>query len=182
MLFSFQPIVNRLQNISLLLNEIDFGDMEIVHRSILNTINNMSERVSNLNSGSMDERSVDRIRDQIVRFRVNLRDASKQIEETQIKFAQYYRQEIGEQKEQFEKLSALMQEQFNPRAFMYKYTFAQLSQLLNLLNQLNGDFMDVGGSLEQEKLSKTRNDYGDATQDGDSIRYNNDPARPTLSP
>jgi hypothetical protein len=99
------------------------------------------------------------------------------VDSLQSQTAETYRSQIGTQKETFEALSDIMQQQMNPEAFRSRMAFHSLAKLNEILSLLNGGLMDLNGNLEQAGRAAPMRPEGGATE-----TFDKDPESSPLSP
>jgi len=119
------------------------------------------------------------MREQISRLKQQLHQLAQSVEEQKLKYAESYRQRLGEGKAAFEAMGAGMQSRTHPEAFNDKQTFARLQQTIDLISHIQGDLLDLDGRIEQEELRSRPSPSPNAAQ---APSYDQDPAPPTMSP
>jgi hypothetical protein len=125
------------------------------------------------NSGGPEEQA-----NQYPALRFQLHKLTDIIEELQSQWADRYRMQAGENKDQFEELTDSLQQQTNPIAYESKMTFHVLDQIKDRLSEIGAELMDMRGQVEHQAVEQLRNqaDIGSVPD------YDNDPAKSSLSP
>jgi hypothetical protein len=125
--------------------------------------------------------NADEKRSILVRMRQAVRKLQEQLEQIKTKTAETYRKHIGaEEKEEFERLSPELQQQYNAQAYRSFAAFHAADELLDRLSGLNSALMDAGSELDRS-MRPAEADADRRTGGGYAKHYDRDPA-PPLSP
>ncbi len=167
----FQETARQVGQAISLLNGLDMADKESVRQETLQCVSKIQAFLDRWQSVSPgDSESVEQTREQIADCRASLSDCLPKLEEVQTEWAHRYRSECGGKTGEYEKLSDTLQQQV-PEVYRWKRNYEQSSQALEALYRLNGQLMDVGSQLEQERLDRMP-----PVEIGPAGRYDRDPA------
>ncbi|WP_274650722.1 hypothetical protein [Paenibacillus humicola] len=114
------------------------------------------------------------------RCRAEATKVSKRLDELRTEAAQRYRQQIGSDKDRFEKLPETIQQQQAPAAFGWKNAFHRMTSCLDELDRIKASLLDWEGELERRELKRKGVPFGD--ESAAAVHFADSEDRPTLSP
>jgi hypothetical protein len=178
---TFQSVIDRIQKVSQLLSGIPAHEREKEHviQSFRQELSDMSSRIQSFQGQQDSNQNADKTREMLAGCRADLFRFIKEIDVLMTDFAEAYRQSIGDRKNQFEQLSDIMQQSFDPQAYQHKHIFGQLTHCKDQIRVLTSSIMDLEGGLEHRQLVQKGFTPG-AGSDVSDLGAPSD--RPSLSP
>lgn len=122
---------------------------------------------------------VHQIRQDITNLRTQIEAVQDEVDQLENTMAMEYRINVGQAKNTFETMSSVEQMATNPQAFQSLQGFKDMEYVKNVLDQLNGQLMDVSQEIEHTWLAQQPTKP--IKSDGESP-YDDGLPRPTLSP
>jgi small-conductance mechanosensitive channel len=156
------------------LNGLDTAERDAVRQQAVELLGRIRSSVNRWEAESpADSEGVRQSRSEIADFRRSLHDCVTQLELVRTEWADRYRQEIKDGKDNFEKLSEQLQLQMSPEAYRWKRNFGQVTDVMEAFNRFNGQLMDLSSGIEQAvERAHPPSDIGTAE------RTDRDPAPP----
>jgi hypothetical protein len=169
----------RCNRIKDLLGKMAMEGAEIELESARAQAEQMHDRVQGIGETGIAGDLTGRAAGELASLRAEASELSRKLDNLRSEAARLYRHTIGEQKDAFEKLSPVVQQQQSPEAYRLKLVFQQFSDCLNELDLFKASALDCEGTLERMQFQLKGTPYGDQA---DNVHISGTEDRPSLSP
>ncbi|TJY41848.1 hypothetical protein E5161_11640 [Cohnella pontilimi] len=148
---AFQEIERQIKDVLSMLNGMDFADRQSVRKQVEDCLTGVLDFMQQGDRVSpADSEAVRNTRSQIAECRQRVHQCLPVLEQLRTEWADRYRNAIGDEKNEFEKLSDVMQQQKSSEAYRWKNNFADVQKAVDQLAKVNGGLMDLSSEVERE--------------------------------
>jgi chromosome segregation ATPase len=171
----FQAAAREVKDILAMVNGLDTAERDNIRQDVGNRLQMILTSIGLWESvNPSDDDAIRNVRNQIAHLRQSLPPAARDLELVRTEWADRYRQQLGDGKDEFEKLSEQLQQQQSPEAYRWKHNFEEVTDVMDAVNRLNGQLMDLSSQLEHEN-AETKPPIQDT---GPPYRSDRDPEMP----